>query len=104
MDALHRSHLFPGYDVLSYQDQLRTKLAQLYDFVELNNAQASSQQKLHFDRVTQARTFVVGDLVWLSITTAGKLDPKWEKGWTVQSVQSPITYSTQLMMGEELEQ
>jgi len=62
------------------------KLAKLYDFVELNNAQASSQQKLHFDCVTQARAFVVGDLVWLSIPTAGKLDPKWEGEWTVQSV------------------
>ena len=78
--------------VFSYQDLLHAKLAQLYDFVELNNVQASGHQKHHFDHVTQSRTFIVGDLVWLSIPTAGKLDPKWEGGWVIQSVQSPITY------------
>jgi len=81
------------HDAISYQDHLRAKLAQLYDFVEVNNIQASRQQKQHFDRVTQPRTFTVGDMVWLSIPTAGKLDPKWEGGWVIQSVQSPITYT-----------
>ena len=82
-----------AHDVITYQDQLRAKLAQLYDFVELSNVKASGQQKHHFDHVTQSRTFIVGDLVWLSIPTAGKLDPKWEGGWVIQSAQSPITYT-----------
>ena len=33
------------HDAISYQDHLRAKLAQLYDFVEVNNIQASRQQK-----------------------------------------------------------
>ena len=47
---------------------------QLYDFVQLNNVQASSHQKHYFDQRTQPRTFQVGDSVWLSIPTAGKLN------------------------------
>ena len=82
-----------SYDVTSYQDQLRAKLAHLYDFVELNNVQACGHQKCKFDRSTQPRTFSVGDPVWLSIPTAGKLDPRWEGEWTVRSVQSPVTYT-----------
>ena len=84
-------HTNTAHDVTSYQDQLRAKLAQLYDFVELNNVQASSHQKHYFDQRTQPRTFQVGDLVWLSIPTAGKLEPKWEGEWVIQSVQSPVT-------------
>ena len=86
-------HINSAHDVTSYQDQLRAKLAQLYDFVELNNVQASSHQKHHFDQSTQSRTFTIGDPVWLSIPTAGKLEPKWEGEWLIQSVQSPVTYT-----------
>ena len=86
-------HTNTAHDVTSYQDQLRAKLAQLYDFVELNNVQASSHQKHYFDQRTQPRTFQVGDSVWLSIPTAGKLEPKWEGEWVIQSVQSPVTYT-----------
>ena len=82
-----------SYDVTSYQDQLRAKLAHFYDFVELNNVQACGHQKCNFDRSTQTRTFSVGDPVWLSIPTAGKLDPRWEGEWTIRSVQSPVTYT-----------
>ena len=56
-------HENTAHDVTSYQDQLRAKLAQLYDFVELNNVQASTHQKHHFDQITQPRTFTVGDLM-----------------------------------------
>ena len=45
-------HTNSAHDVISYQDQLHAKLAQLYDFVELNNVQASSHQKHHFDQST----------------------------------------------------
>ena len=55
--------------------------------------QASNQQKQYFDKQTLARTFSVGDPVWLSIPTAGKLDPKWEGEWIIQSVVSPTTYT-----------
>ena len=66
-------HANTAHDVTSYQDQHHAKLAQLHDFVELNNVQAISHQKHHFDQRTQPRTFQVGDSVWLSIPTAGKL-------------------------------
>ena len=63
------------------------------DFVEAHNIQASNQQKQYFDKLTLARTFSVGDPVWLSIPTAGKLDPKWEAEWIIQSVVSRTTYT-----------
>ena len=82
-----------AHDVISYQDQLRAKLTHLYDFVELNNVEASHHQKCNFDQHAQYRIFSVGDTVWLSILTAGKLDPKCEGEWVIQSVQSPVTYT-----------
>ena len=63
------------------------------DFVEAHNTQASNQQKQYFDKHTQPRSFAVGDSVWLSIPTAGKLDPRWEGGWIIQSIVSPTTYT-----------
>ena len=94
----HCAHKSPlrtrhSHDVTSYQDQLCAKIALLYDFVELNNVQACGHQKYNFDQSTQSRTFSVGDLVWLSIPTAGKLDPGWEGEWIIRSVQSPVTYT-----------
>ena len=80
------------HDIHSYQGYLRAKLANLANFVESHNVQASTQQKYYFDKHTQSRTFAIGDSVWLLIPTAGKLDPRWEGGWTVESVQSPNTY------------
>ena len=51
------------------------------------------QQKHHYDGHSSSRTFVVNDHVWLSVPTAGKLDPRWEGGWIIQAVKSPITYT-----------
>ena len=34
--------------------------------------------------------FDVGDTIWLSIPTAGKLDPHWEGKWRIQSIKSPV--------------
>ena len=42
---------------------------------------------------TLARTFAVGEPVWLSIPTAGKLDSRWEGEWIVQSIVRPTTYT-----------
>ena len=67
-----------AYDVTSYQHQLQAKLSKLRDFVETHNAQANTQQKQHYDEHSLSRTFAIGDSVWLSVPTAGKLDPKWE--------------------------
>ena len=86
-------HTNSAHDVTSYQDQLKAKLAHLYDFVEVNNVEASNHQKHQFNKKSQSRAFSQGDPVWLSIPTAGKLDPKWEGKWVVQSVLSPVTYT-----------
>ena len=82
-----------AYDAVSYQSQLRTKLAQLSDFVETHLAQAAYKQKTAYDQHTQQRNFKIGNPVWLSSPTAGKLDFKWEGGWKILSVQGPATYT-----------
>ena len=48
-------------------------------------------QKLHYDQRTKQPAFAVGNPVWLSIPTAGKLDPRWEGEWVIKSMKSPIT-------------
>ena len=52
---------------------------------------AANTQKSYYDKHTKAPSFVVNDKVWLSVPTAGKLQPKWEGGWRVMSVKSTVT-------------
>lgn len=60
-----------SYDV--YTD----KLANLQDFVESNLVAAADQQKIFLWCVhSSLRTLNIGDHVWLSVPTAGKLDPQ----------------------------
>ena len=80
-----------GYDSLSYPAQLQAKLAELQDFVHTNLTQAACSQKSYYDQHTKQSTFAPGNPVWLSIPTAGKLDPRWEGEWVVKSVKSPVT-------------
>ena len=40
---------------------------------------------------TATRFFNVGDLVWLSQPTAGKLNPRQDGSWIVKSIHSPVT-------------
>ena len=54
-----------------YQSQLRTKLAQLSDFVETQLSQAAHKQKSAYDQHTQQRAFEIDQPVWLSSPTAG---------------------------------
>ena len=82
-----------AYDAVSYQSQLRTKLAQLSDFVETQLAQAAHKQKSAYDQHTQQRAFKINQSVWLSSPTAGKFDAKWEGGWKIKTVQGPTTYT-----------
>ena len=79
-----------AFDSASYQTQLQAKLAELQDFVECHTTQAASKQKATYDKHSTSRLFRVGDTVWLSIPTAGKLDPRWEGRWVVKSVKSPL--------------
>ena len=59
--------------------------------VESHIVQEAKHQKEHYDTHTQSREFCEGDAVWLQNPTAGKLDPKWEGGWVVKKVHSPVT-------------
>lgn len=70
--------------------RIKAKLAELQDFVESQVTYAASKQKSTYDQHSTSRSFGVGDPVWLSIPTAGKLDPRWEGGWTVKSIKSPL--------------
>ena len=79
------------FDPGSYQHYLRAKLAELQDLVESNLVKAADQQKCHYDKQSKAPSFAIHDKVWLSVPTAGKLQPRWEGGWKVTSVNSPVT-------------
>lgn len=80
-----------AFDVSSYQGHLQAKIAELRDLVETNLAEAAAHQKTTYDKHSIGRTFKVGDLVWLSVPTAGKLDPRWEGNWKIIGVKGPIT-------------
>ncbi|KAL5509727.1 hypothetical protein EMCRGX_G005145 [Ephydatia muelleri] len=79
-----------GYAVDEYQGTMQAKLAELMDFVETHMVDAARHQKQEYDKHMGIRTFKAGDLVWLSIPTAGKLDPRWEGGWKVKACKSPV--------------
>ena len=49
--------------------------------------------KIHPMTVILSNGIKIGDPVWLSSPTAGKLDLKWEGGWEIQSVQGSSTYT-----------
>ena len=80
-----------GIDSLSYPAHIQAKPAELQDFVHTNLTQAACLQKSHYDQHSKQSTFVPGDLVWLSIPTAGKLDPRWEGEWVIKLVKCPVT-------------
>ena len=61
----------------SYQAQLQAKLAELQDMVETHIVDSAMAQKFDYDARTSKRSFQLDDLVWLSVPTAGKLDPLW---------------------------
>ena len=78
-----------AFTASDYYNHIRNKLAQLQDFVETNLSASASQQKSVYDHHTSTRQFAVGDPVWLSVPTAGKLDPRWEGRWEITAIKSP---------------
>ena len=80
-----------GYEAISYQAVLQAKMAELQDLVEAHVAESAHRQKVNYDRHSEERHFKAGDRVWLSVPTAGKLDPRWEGNWIIKSVKSPVT-------------
>ena len=80
-----------AFDPGSYQAHLQAKLAEFRDLVEVHTAHAADNQKQQYNlRSSSQRSFSVGDTVWLSIPTAGKLDPRWEGNWKIKSVKSSL--------------
>ena len=65
-----------GYEATSYQTVLQAKMAELQDLVEAHITESAHRQKVDYDRHSEERQFKAGDLVWLSVPTAGKLDPQ----------------------------
>ncbi|KAL5456877.1 hypothetical protein EMCRGX_G034102 [Ephydatia muelleri] len=58
------------------------KMAELQDLVAAHIVESAHRQKVDDDRHSAERPFEPGDLVWLSVPTAGKLDLRWEGNWT----------------------
>ena len=79
-----------GYDPSSYTSILQAKMAELKDFVESKLTSAAAEQKRAYDKSSTQRSLKINDPVWLSIPTAGKLDPKWEGGWKVVASKGPV--------------
>ena len=79
-----------AFNTNSYQMHLRTKLAELQDLVTSNSAAAAHRQQHGYNRFTKPQRFAPGDLVWLSIPTAGKLIPHWEGRWKVEEVKNSV--------------
>ena len=79
------------FDSGSYQHYLRAKLADLLDFVESNLVKAADQQKFHYDKQSSVPFFTMNDKVWLSVPSAGRLQPRGEGGWKVTSIKNPVT-------------
>ena len=79
-----------AFDPASYQSRLRAKMTELHDFVESKLTLAASKQKCSYDKQSNQRSFNVNDPVWLSVPTAGKLDPKWEGNWKVHAMKGPV--------------
>eukprot|EP00731_Ephydatia_muelleri_P003091 Em0001g3091a len=78
-------------DAMTYSKSLCAKLDHLKDFVDTHLQQAAQHQKAAYDRHTKVRSFQVGQPVWLSVPTAGKLDPRWEGKWKITRIMSPVT-------------
>ena len=68
-------------------------MAQLTDFVETHMAEVAHKQKSCYDQLAISHSFKTGDAVWLTSSTAGKLDPKWEGDLEVKTVNGPTTYT-----------
>ena len=60
--------------------------------------EAAHHQKAQYDHHVHERSFKVGDSVWLSIPTAGKLEPSWQEGGSSNPSEDPTP--TRLVMAQ----
>ena len=89
------NHAITGRRTHSYEHTLTVRLAELRDLVECHITQEAQRQKAFYDSTTKGRTFNVGEAVWLHVPTASKLDARWEGGWTVKEVLSPVNVAVE---------
>ena len=61
---------------LTHSAHVQAKLSELHSFVQEQLTKAASSQKEQYDTHSQKCTFCIGDPLWLSIPTAGKLDSR----------------------------
>ena len=80
------------FDPGTYQAQLQAKLAQLHDLVETNSPKLATPKRPH----STPPSFKDGDPVWLSVPTAGTLQPRWKGNCRIKTVKSPITWKSQI--------
>ena len=80
-----------AYDTPTYQQQLQAKLAELQGFIEASLVELAHAQKSYYDTQSKITGFAKGDLIWLSSPTASKFSPRWEGGWKIAEVKSPVT-------------
>ena len=78
-----------AFDTRTYKKHLCAKFSELQGIVEANLVEAFTRQKIGYDKHARpSRQFKIGDPVWLSIPTAGKLSPKWKGNWRISSIKS----------------
>ena len=68
-------------DIITYEAELVKRMAEMYEIVDGNLAEAGSARKTGYDSGTITRSDLNrGVPVWLSVPTASKLDGRWEGG------------------------
>jgi len=91
-----------AYDPTSYQAQITCKMAKLQDFVETHLVRSATKQQTFYNKHSEQRQFKVGDPVWLSIPTAGKLDPSGKGAGKLSRWSAPSTCKYKMVKGPEL--
>ena len=81
-----------AFDTGTYFHQLRVKFSELQDFVHEKWKNEAFHQQEAYDKTYKARgrKFKIGEAVWLSIPTAGKLQSRWEGMWIVKAIKSEV--------------
>ena len=81
-----------AFDTGTYFHQLRVKFSGLQDFVHEKLKNEAFHQQEAYDKTYKARgrKFKIGEAVWLSIPTAGKLQSRWEGMWIVKAIKSEV--------------
>jgi len=65
-----------NFDPGSFQNYLKSKLAELRHFVESNLVKSAGHQNTEKPHYDKQLSFAVHDKVWFSVPTAGKLQPR----------------------------